>query len=154
MNGTDIHPDSGGTARIAQPVASVGISHKALPSIIGAQGIAASGAKIETGVKFIAGQVVVGTGLAGLFKQGIGVKRTGTGDNQNVLAQDIERTAAACLAVEAVTFHCAQRNQALNHFKPVGRHQQRFRRGIIAVIGSPDTLDQPFDIFWGPDLDY
>ena len=110
MNGADIHTDSGCTAWIAQPVAPVGIDHETLPPVIGAQGIAASGTKIETGVKFIAGKIVIGASLSSLLKQGIGVKRTSTGDDQYVLAQDVERAAPACFAVEAVAFHCAQRN--------------------------------------------
>ena len=123
-----------------------------LPAVIGPQSIAAGGTEIEAGVELGPGQAGIGADGFHLCKQGIGIERPGTGRDQDMLAQHVARAGALGIAVQIMGLCGLECSHAFHHFEPVGGHQQRLGRRVVAVVGPADALDQAFDVLRRADL--
>ena len=126
--------------------------HQALPAVVGAERVAAGGAEVEAGVEVRAREGAVGAGAADLGEERVGVERAGAGDEQDVLAEDVERPRSARLAVEVVRAHRVERGAALQHLEAVRRHEHGARGGVVAVVGAADALDEALDVLRRADL--
>ena len=154
LNGADVHPDALRRPGIAQLPHPVGPVLQTLPLVVGAQGVSPCGAKIEAGVKIRTLQIRVRPCGGHLPVKRVGIKWPGSSRDQNMLAQNVKRSGAARIPVQIAGPDGFQRGDAFNHFKTVCRHQQGLGRRVVAVVGAPDPLDQPFDVFGCADLDH
>ena len=84
---------------------TIGTLQQSLPLITGAQGIAAGCAKLQAGVKLGPRQPRIGTNAGDLGEQIAGVKRPGTGPDQDMLAQHVARPRPARLAIKIMVAH-------------------------------------------------
>ena len=100
LNGADVHADIAGGARVAQLPRAVRALDQPLPFVIGAQGIATRGAKLQAGVEICTRQRRIGSGRSEFREKIIGKERPRAGGDQDMLAQDIAGACAAWVAVQ------------------------------------------------------
>ncbi len=153
LNGADVHAYAGRRAGIAQLPCFV-TRDQTLPAIIGAKGITAGGDEIEAGVEIGAGQRGVWAGCEDFRKELIRGKRPVAGNDQDMLAQNVERAGgAARVAIKVARPRRFERGAAFDHLEAVGGHQERLGGGgVVAVICASDALNQTFDILGRADL--
>ena len=82
------------------------------------------------------------------------IKRPRAGTGQNMLAQHIARAGATGVSVKRVGHHGFQRRLAFHHLKPVGGHQQRLGRRVVAVVCPTDALNKALDVLGRAHLDH
>ena len=152
LYGANVHADLTCRTRVAQLPQPVGSLHKSLPLVIGAQRITPRRTKFEAGIERVSVQVRICTDRRDFIIESICVERASTGRDQHMLAQHVPRPRALCLAIERAGDDCVQCRTAFHHFEAIGRDQQRFGGGVVAMIGPPDALHQTFDVFGRSDL--
>ena len=149
-----IHPDARRTAHVPQAILAICLLDQAVPLIIAPKRIAPRCAEIQTLVKLSPGQCVIASGGTDLSIKLVWIKGSGASNQYNMLAQHIQWFSAAFFPIEIMCYHGFKCGHTFNNLKPIGRNNHRLGRGIVAVVGPPDALNQPFDIFGRTDLDH
>jgi hypothetical protein len=112
-------------------------------ALIGGERIAAVRDEGERGVEFLARQRAIGLGRKDFIEKIVREKRLGASHAENVLTEDIERTAACERRVLLAGIGCIDGSMAFEHFKTVRRNEDGTRRLVEPVIGPADSLHQP-----------
>ncbi len=63
-----------------------------------------------------------------------------------MLTQHVARAGAARITIQRVGLRGLQRSLTLDDLEPVCGDQYSLGRRVVAVVGSSNTLDQPFDV--------
>ena len=148
----DIHAQEPCGAWVAQLPSSVD-QDQALPAFIGTQRITSGRGEIEAAVEIGAAQIAVGACGFDLGKQVAGVKRTGAGGVQDMLAKNLQRARGAVAAVQLTLGQGINRGDTFDCIEAVDRHQPRHRGAVVLVVRAPDPLRQALDLMGRADLD-
>ena len=122
-------------------------------AFIGLQRVAAGGDEIDRVIEVCTAQSRVRRGGKDFGVKIIGEEGLADGATEDMLTQHIERAGAQRRCVLGVGGHRIDGGAALQDFEAIGRHQHRFRRLVIAVIGPADPLHQPRRTFRRADID-
>ncbi len=84
----------------------------------------------------------------------IGKKRFAAGAAEHVLRQHVECAGAQRRGVLGIFSNRVDRDATLQHLEAVGRHQDRARGFVDAMIGAADSLHQPRGTLGRADIDH
>ncbi|MCY1294807.1 hypothetical protein D9M70_441210 [compost metagenome] len=111
-------------------------------AFIGLQRITAGRHKIDHPLEGLPGECRVGRGAGDLVVKRQRVERRGTGHAEHMLGEHVERALADRWRVLRADIVGVERRLAFHHLEAVGRHQDRLRGFVHAVVGAADALGQ------------
>ena len=127
-DGADIEPVLLGESWMSQAVGAVLRVFQLGVTVIGLKRVPAGGDEIDHPLELFASEILVSIGRADLLVELAGPERLGARHTQNVLGEHVEFHGKRRLAVLLAQFRSTLGGAALEHFEPVGRHEQGARR--------------------------
>ena len=153
-DGAGVHPRLPRHPLAADLDPALGVAEQLGVALVGGQRVAAVLDEAEHVVEVPPRQRRIGLRRAHLVVHAPGAERGAGRHQQQVLRQHVEPARPRRLAVQLHRPHAGDRRLALQHLEAVGRHQDRVRRLVHAVVGAPHPLQQPRHALGRPDLDH
>ena len=127
---------------IRHPPAAVPGEADAGVALVAAQRVAAGGDEIDDAVEVGAAKGGIGRGAGDFAIEFVGKEGRAAGAAQHMLGEHVERAGHQRRRILRAEIVGLDGGAALHHLEAVGRHEDRLRRFVHAVVGAADALGE------------